>query len=1236
MRERAEWSAAPVKSADLNRLDALEHDSPAGAAWYTLRCAEHIFHTLFPLDRRRSERVPGLLSRQMRENMGARALDACQLLPRDTVMELLAYTVSAFRSIFRDPRTTLQKTAALRSPSRLNAMDPRTVRWLVRQPGRTYAAKVANKPHIPAEKKIFSADTKENRFALHLYRKLAKLAEGRYAHIRERLGDGQESWEELAVLREFLALRAQLRVSPLRDVPAQPCAQANNVLISDKEYSILWRAGRLLEQYEKELPRTLENIQEQVTSAIYTRLLETFFARERVCLLDWSNTARKVDGVLLLGDSNGRICRSAGFLELDGGGRAGQWIQVEYDRTHIRTKAVCLRLDRADMRYRAGKSVERTYTIELEEDDGYEGVSMLFTDWRGEVWNRYGNLSEIQAICETICGDVLRSDARRPVGRPEKPGELCLELSLERFYYSLSGQRLGSVPAGVSREDGQVCAVDPSGFYLNGEQPVAARSVFDGGIKGARNFREAAGRLCGRSRAIYMMPDTLSEFEQGPVRLAVQGSFPRNYPVWRSVGAALFCAGPGMKEGLRPKAAECLAVVDLLGEGSVTLLRYIRDEGGYPVFRRFPPRLLERVESACRPAFCRSYLQAYQEKYGWKLPEETADALLADGTVSHLLLCCQERVVPVAGSDGLRWFHLGFDRELHEALAHAAIEALQRSGCLRKEERSARIVLLADHLRAAPQQIKDALDLRIWPLLVRQENILAGALRTGSRLDQGLITWEERLPDLSLEIADGRFKLFPLVRGQQMQAGAGCQQIKASADFQLPAGVREIRFPLVMKDAETVSNSSAYLRGGWLPLPEPETVSVSVHYDFSSENCYKLYFSPVGQGGRMPRSVLAECVPDKYTPLPDSELSFQERKWQPSSTAAEAAMEFTKRTGQLLRCLEQILDPCDPGASKTMQYVACRSDIAGCHLTWLYAISYYRNDSAVRAAVRQFMDGRLPGILRDLATREKVLVTDRNFYQRFSDVSVAPKQKSAADVLRRYAIRFLGALDSRLISDLNFQWAGEIQSYLLYRLPETLPNGFVLSAVYRDMLRSQEDDVVLQQAAVLGMTERFRENMERMLSALVWQSKGMIFQLYSVRPQFVRSSLESCQQQISHAKRLLEERRGDELNLVKLRDYYELLLAILRLRSCAGFGLLKTGSREAVRLARRIRRVDAMLAEGSGGDLDDRMKLRVGVQAEQPPHLRQMSKIAFILNTCLTGENGEAAITLTGFDDADS
>ncbi len=1236
MTERTEWGAAPVKSTDLNRLDAQEYDSPIGSAWYTVRCAEHIFHTLCPLDRRRSECVPGLLSRQMRENMGARALNACQLLPRDTVMELLAYTVSAFRSIFRNPRTTLQKTTELCSPSRLNAMTPCTMRWLVRQPGRTYAAKVANKPHIPAEKKVFSADTKENRFALHLYRKLAKLAEGRYVRIREQIWDGQETWKELTILQEFLALRAQLRVSPLRDVPAQPCVQANNVLISDKEYSIVWRAGGMLEQYEKELPRTLENIQEQVMSAIYTRLLETFFARERVCLLDWFNTTCKVDGILRLCDSNGRICRSADFLELDSGGRASQWIQVEYDRTHIRTKAVCLSLNRSDMRYHAGRAVERTYTIELEEGDGYEGVSMLFTDQQGEVWNRYGNLSEIQTICETVCKDVLRSDDKRTVDRPEKPGELCLELSLEQFYYSGPGQCLRSIPAGVSREDGQVCAVDPSGFYLNGEQPVAARSVFDGGMKGARNFREVAGSLRSPSRAIYMMPDTLSEFEQGPVRLAVQGSFPRNYPVWRSIGAALFCAGPGMKEGLRPKTGEWLAVVDLQGEGSVTRLQYIWDDAGYPVFRRLPPRPLEKAENACQPAFCRNYLQAYQEKYGWKLPEETARALLAGGTVSHLLLCRKETVVPVRGADGLEWFHLEFDGELQEELARAAVETLRQAGCLRKEESGAKIVLLADHLRVAPAQIQEVMKLPKWPLLVRQKQIMAGALRVGSRLNQGLITWEERLPDLSLEIADGYYKLFPLVRSQQMQAGAGCQKMEDSARFQLPAGVREIRFPLVMKDAETVSNVSAYLRGQWLPLPEPETVSVSVHYDFSGENCYKLYFSPVGQGGRMPQSVLAEYVPDEYKLLPDDALSFQKRKWQPRVTATEAAKEFTKKTGQLIFWLEQILAQHNQNAVKTLRYMAGRPDIADCHLTWLYAVNYYRNDSAVHTAFRQFMDGRLPEILYDLVTQEKAIVTDRNFYQRFSDESTEPKQGSAAIVLRRYAIRFLAALDNRLISEFNFQWGEEIKLYLLYRLPETFPEGFVLSAVYRDMLRSQEDDIrVLQQVVTLGMDRRFQRNIERMLSALVWQSQGMISQIYSVSPQFIRSSLESCLRELSHANWLLEERRGGELNLVRLRDYCELLLAILRLRCHDGFELLKTESREAVRLARRIRRVDALLAEQFGGGLDDRMKPRVGIQAEQPAHLRDMSKIAFILNTCLTGENGASAITLTGFDDVD-
>lgn len=1232
------------KAADLNRLDALDYESPAGAAWYTVRCAEHIFHTIFPLDRRRSERVPGLLSGQMRGNMGARALDACQLLPRDTVMELLAYTVSAFRSVFRNPRTTLQKVTELRSPSRLNNMAPRTMRWLVRQPGRTYAAKVAGKPHIPAEKKIFSADTKENRFALSLYWKLAQLAAGRYERIRERLGEGQEAWEELAVLRDFLSLRAQLRVSPLRDVPAQPCAQANNVLISDKEYSVLWRANGLLEQYERELPGTLEHIREQMMSAIYVRLLEAFFARDRVRLFDWLNTVRKDDGVLLLSDAGGKARCSSDFLELDDEGRACKWIRVGYDRTHIWTKAVWLRLDRKDMRYHAGKPFERIYTIEMEEDDGYEGVSLLFTDQRGEVWNRYGNLSEIQAICESICKDVLKSDRKRPAGQREAPGALCLELDLERFYYCGAGRRVESVPAGVSWEDGQVRAADPGGFYLNGERPVAARAVFEGCRKGARNLREAAGRLPGRgvSRAIYLMPDTLSEFEQGPVRLAVQGIFPRNFPVWNSVAAALHCAGPDMKEGLRPREGEFLAVVDLFGKGSVTTLQYIREDQGYPLFRRLPPRPLERAGNACLPDFCREYLQAYQAKYGWELPEETARALLEGGAVTHLLLCREDTVVPLRGADGgMEYLHLGFDKALHEELASKAVAALRQDGCWRRMKQPTRIVLLADHLQTPPARVKDALGLSGWPLLVRQGDLLTGALRVGSRLDQGLVTWVERLPDLSLEIADGYYKSFPLVSCQEMQAGAGCQEMQAGAGFRLPAGIREIRFPLVMKDAEAVSNISAYLRGGWLPLPEPEDVTVTVRYDyFSSENCYQLYFSPDRQDGRMPRSVLAECVPDEYQPLPDSEILFLEKKWIPTKvSASEAAREFTERTGRILRLLEKILDPGNRDAAQTLRYMAGRPDIFGCHLTWVYAVNYYRDDEAVRTAVKRFLCGRLPDILYDLMAMEGTVVADQDFCGRISEVTVpgAFKQERAIDVVRLYAIRFLAALDNRLTEDFDYQWSEKARSYLLYRLPQTLPDGFALSAVCRDMLRGREDDIrVLQQTVILGMDRRFQRNMERMLSALAWQSGDMIFQIYEMNPQFIRASLESCKRQINRAKQILENPGGKEPRLVELRDYYELLLAILRLRHSTDFGLLRTGSREAVSLARRIRRVDALLAEKYGGSLDEQMKPRVGIRTEQPPHLRRMGKLAFILNTCLTGENGAGAITLTGFDDVDS
>ena len=239
----------------IEELSASENPSAEGAWWIMLQTAESICNAASLRDPVNNAYLSEFWSDAVPEVDRFVSQDGNRPLPYDDLMQMVSFCGGQMQKIVKNPRHNLVKADRMVRPEKAKDIGYKTINWLGKQPGKSIREKMAGKNTLLTQKKEYSYDIKENQVAMMLYRQLMRRVSDRINNgIKKEAYDVTESFQ----MEQMGKIKKLLRESPLGEVKAKNQNQANNVLLSDKNYSVIWRAYMDMSRFDARVEKRWE------------------------------------------------------------------------------------------------------------------------------------------------------------------------------------------------------------------------------------------------------------------------------------------------------------------------------------------------------------------------------------------------------------------------------------------------------------------------------------------------------------------------------------------------------------------------------------------------------------------------------------------------------------------------------------------------------------------------------------------------------------------------------------------------------------------------------------------------------------------------------------------------------------------------------------------------------------------------------------------------------------------
>ena len=599
---------------ELERAAASELPCVEGAWWITAQVVEHLLTRAAARDPRTGAPLPQSVLEYL-EAVDAASSQGRRPLPCDRIACAAELAARPLAEIIERHRTRLERTHEQLPFHRLRDVDPRSLAWMARLPGRTVREKLAGHTHALGVLRRITADTPENRAARAVGKLLAQRIGLRLSHeaAYDRTAD---STERAARLAEVAALCGErLRRSALGDVPVAARVRPNNVLLSDPAYSRLYRAWRWLHDYEVELRTAWATLADRTVVALFFLVSARLATAPRVMF--WDSPAR-----VSLGVEGGPF----GLLQLSDRQGARVWMEDASFEFLVTPEAsrdtrLLLRLSaqqnllvahmtplQGDGLQQRGPVTPMVVEIQLvpEPLSAGRGIAVATTgcDDLGVGASRsWGDMDGLSMIADAITATLLaKCDVRPRRAFHRTPGHSDAVPEDARvgvaFHASWLGMDIGESRA--REREGWVAAcqlADGEGVeWLEGRPDrrlrlgTASHRIYSMGdaldVEGeddvgtlalatSRIVDEVAHDLesSPTARVAYAVPDAIDEFSQRALRAAMTSRFRRSIPVWRSVCAAMaWQLDDGFRER-RVRSGDHVVVIDTeFARTSMTLL----------------------------------------------------------------------------------------------------------------------------------------------------------------------------------------------------------------------------------------------------------------------------------------------------------------------------------------------------------------------------------------------------------------------------------------------------------------------------------------------------------------------------------------------------------------------------------------------------------------------------------------------------------------------------------------
>ena len=168
--------------------------------------------------------------------------------PESLAVEIARKHRFPINEVYSDPRVQLRRRREVQHVDRVRQLDAASLRWISRQPGRTFAERAGPRERILAVRRFRSVDTLENQVLVDVIRRSVVMAE-EYDKLYRSFRNSERLRDVRELGRSFRELRDRGWAPDVRRLPGVPVP--NYALLGDRRYSKVWKLWqRLLRQDE--------------------------------------------------------------------------------------------------------------------------------------------------------------------------------------------------------------------------------------------------------------------------------------------------------------------------------------------------------------------------------------------------------------------------------------------------------------------------------------------------------------------------------------------------------------------------------------------------------------------------------------------------------------------------------------------------------------------------------------------------------------------------------------------------------------------------------------------------------------------------------------------------------------------------------------------------------------------------------------------------------------------------
>lgn len=223
----------------------------------------------------------------------------------DDFIRIADYGYAAIKEIVNKPSTHLEKETCKVHVQKATGMGIKTMKWMAERPGRTVQEKVSPQNKVLTTKTVFSADTKENREFMYMYKILHEAILARLTNSECRNCKNSDCKYNVWItkINKLFSMNSKIRRSELKDVKPIKQSVQNNKLMCDKNYRIIWNAVKMLSDIEDKIEKDFnEMLESRFAMVIYWIILARLVNYDNVLIYDKVGRFYDKDGVIGFGD----------------------------------------------------------------------------------------------------------------------------------------------------------------------------------------------------------------------------------------------------------------------------------------------------------------------------------------------------------------------------------------------------------------------------------------------------------------------------------------------------------------------------------------------------------------------------------------------------------------------------------------------------------------------------------------------------------------------------------------------------------------------------------------------------------------------------------------------------------------------------------------------------------------------------------------------------------------------